>query len=142
MTVDGDVSRIQPQASHLGVVAHLDHQRVLDSAVATRLEQQRVPVGAHFVVDLPVPDRVDLSLDLAGGHARIEDPHVGTEVRLGGAGQSWLRLRRGEGRRRSREREADDKPGRRYRSDQGAQPTATGGRSDMWQRHCWPAFCR
>ena len=61
------------QAGDLGVVADLQLQRLLGGAVDTRLEQERVAVRAHLVVDLLGVDRVEGCLNLADRHARIED---------------------------------------------------------------------
>ena len=52
LAVDDDVGRRGAQAGDLGVVADLDLQRLLGGAVGARLEQVRVAVGAHLVVDL------------------------------------------------------------------------------------------
>jgi hypothetical protein len=66
------------------VVAHLQVERVSSAAVCPRLEEQRVSLRAHLIVDLLVGNLVDLRLDLTRRHARIEDDHVRAEVRLAG----------------------------------------------------------
>ena len=76
LAVDRDVPRRRTQTGELGVVAHLQLERLVGSAVDPRLEQERVTVRAHLGVDLLGMDRVDGCLDLADRHARVEDEHV------------------------------------------------------------------
>ena len=80
--VDSDIPGRTAQACHLGVVAHLEGQRVGGRAVGAGLEQQRVPLGAELVGDLLVGDRVHRGLDLTLRHARGEDIHVRAEAGL------------------------------------------------------------
>ena len=92
VAVDGDVGRRRAQAGHLGVVAHLEVERVGRRAVRAGLEQQRVALRAHLVVDLLGGDGVDGRLDLARRHAGIEDVHVRAEVRPIGRGDRRLQV--------------------------------------------------
>jgi hypothetical protein len=71
----------EAQASHLGVIAHLEVERDGSAAVGAWHEQQCIALRAHFAVNLLVGDGVDDCLDLTRRHARVEDDHVGSEVR-------------------------------------------------------------
>ena len=93
---DGDVPGRPAQAGHLGVVTHLEGQRVGGRAVAAWLEQQRVSLSAELVGDLLAGDRVHRGLDLALRHARGEEVHVRAEAGL--ARQVNRRGDRGRGR--------------------------------------------
>ena len=84
--VDLHVGRVAAESGDLGVVADAEAQRLRRRPVRARLEQQREPAGAELVGDLPGGDRVDRGLDLRLRHARVEDQHVGPEVRVAGRG--------------------------------------------------------
>ena len=99
VAVDGDVGRRRAQAGHLGVVAHLEDERVGSAAVGAGLEQQCVALRAHLVVDLLVGDGVDRCLDLARRHAGVEDHHVRAEVRR----IEWICRRRATDRQRNQQ---------------------------------------
>jgi len=89
--VDDDVARRCAETSYLGVIAHLEDQRISGRAVGARLEEQRVPLGAELVRDLLAGDRIHGRLDLALRHTRREDVDVRAQV-----GSAWhLRWRRG-----------------------------------------------
>jgi hypothetical protein len=78
--VDRRVARRGAEPGDLGVVADLEDERMLGRPVRPRLEEQRVALRAELVGDLLGRDRVDLRLDLAGRHARVEDLHVRPEI--------------------------------------------------------------
>ena len=79
LAVDRHVRRRGAQPGDLGVVAHLDLQRLRRAAVDARLEEERITVRAHLGVDLLGVNRVDGRLDLPDRHARVEDDHVRPE---------------------------------------------------------------
>ena len=79
-----DVARVTSESGDLGVVADPDDERVGRGAVAAGLEQQRIALGSHLVVDLLGVDRVDRRLDIALRHARVEHLYVRPEVRIPG----------------------------------------------------------
>ncbi len=116
-----DVARVAAEACHLGVVADLHDERVGRGAVAAGLEQQRVALAAHLVVDLLGIDGVDGRLDVARRHARVEHRHVRPEVRVPG----------GRGRRRL----GDTEPSHR---ESGGKSETNGERAV--RRHRRPAF--
>ena len=93
--VDLHVGRVAAEAGDLGVVADVEPQRLRRRPVRARLEQQREPAGAELVGDLPGGDRVDRGLDLRLRHARVEDQHVGAEVRVARRRGGGRRLRCG-----------------------------------------------
>ena len=79
LAVDGHVIRGESQSCDRGVVADLN----ID-IVGAGLEEERV---AHRIKlarrqRLNLGDRVHRGLNSAGGHARVEDSHVRSEVRL------------------------------------------------------------
>ena len=82
MAVDGDVGGRGAQASHLGVVAHLEVEWAGSAAIGAGHEQQCVALCAEFVVNLLVGDGVDGCLDLTRRHAGVEDHHARPEVGL------------------------------------------------------------
>ncbi len=91
VTVDGDVGRRRTEAGDLRVVADLEDQRIVGGAVGPRLEQQRIALCAHLVVDLLRVDGIDRGLDVGDRHGRVEDLHVRTEVGCaGGRSVRWL----------------------------------------------------
>src|SRR5207302_2532984 len=95
--VDDDVVRGLPETRHRRVVADLEVERVCRRSVNTRLEQQRVALGAELVGNLLSRDGIDGLLDLADRHARVEDVDIGAEI--------------GFGRRRGRSRQGGDREG-------------------------------
>ena len=130
--VDGDVAGRAAQAGDLGVVAHLEGQRVRGRAVGARLEQQRVPLGAELVGDLLVGDRVHGGLDLALRHARSEHVDVRAEGRAHRPGAR--RGRRWPGRPVRRSAWGRPRPGRRTSPPPRAAPPSVlrRGARDWW----------
>ncbi len=80
MAVDGDVGGRGAEAGYIGVVADLKGERLGGAAVDAGLEEQSVALSAELVADLLSGDGIDRCLNLAGGHAGIEDEDVGAEV--------------------------------------------------------------
>ncbi len=95
LAVDRHIGRRGTQTGDLGVVAHLDLQRLGGTAVDAGLEQERIAVRPHLGVDLLRVNRVEGRLDLPDRHARVEHDHVRPE-------RSRRRGRRGSTRARTR----------------------------------------
>ena len=92
VAVDGDVGRRGTQASHFGIVAHLNDERLGSAAVGTRLEQECISFGSKLVTYLLCCHLVHRRLDLTGRHAGIEDQHVQAEVGWDEAGEAAAAL--------------------------------------------------
>ena len=107
LAVDHHVGRRVAETGDLRVVADLHLQRLLVGPVHARLEQQRVALGPHLVVDLPSVDAVHRRLDLADGGARVEDQRGLAEAgRPCGAGDRCVGQHQG----RSEQQRGDESP--------------------------------
>jgi hypothetical protein len=99
------MTRSRAEPGDLLVVADLEVERMLGAAVRARLEQDGVALRPELVRDLLRRDRVELRLDVRLRHARVEDLHVGPEVRRACARE------RGHGQDREERRRDDERAG-------------------------------